>query len=175
MNAEKLKTLDKIATDLRANGELDEEKWKKYIDSRDWRHIFFFILTSALGIFTFFIKGTVIFFVSVAICVILWWWVVQSLKNLYLLYTIGQRTVAIVIDSSLIRIGSGINNYRLVCKFYNDDKKYIIRFQNNLSQNTKESRPTVGDKIDIIYLEFNPKITTRYLENNEQKYNLRKI
>lgn len=160
MSITRIKLLKETITDFRTRGELDEEKWKAYKESRDLRNISFAGITFIAASFSCFTGSIFIFGMVIILCIFFWWHVINMLIDQYILYTIGQVTNSYVIEKTLIRVGSGINTYRLVCKFFDkNNKEYIIRFQNDLSKNTKESRPTVGDKIEIIYLKENPKIS----------------
>ena len=176
MNLTNIKSIDKIAADLRAKGELNEEKWKALQSNRLMNSIIIYIFALLILIITWAI-GKILWFVFICTIVgFLWCLFKKGIKQTYLLYTIGEKAIAEVVKGrfEIYSVGSW-NNYYYACEFFALlNVKHLVEYRGVFTSDNKEERPAVGDKIEILYLKENPNISVRYSNKLEQKYNLKK-
>lgn len=177
MSITTIKLLKKTITDLRARGAFDEEKYN--ILKRKYLVSIAILLVSVC--FTFFITLAVEkigWFIFIFMMASFFWCLFNfDLIRMTLLYTMGYKTTAKVVSGYLDNTSKGcMNTYKYRCEFLDQSNaRHIVDYRNNLSVNNKEQRPSIGDKIEILYLKENPKISAKYWKQLEQKYNLKKI
>ncbi|MEZ5691986.1 MAG: hypothetical protein R3D71_10045 [Rickettsiales bacterium] len=184
------KLLLKTVADLRAKGELDEEKWgriSKYILS------FYggvFIIASSFILYDYFYTNLLIklplFAIIMAFVFFLTFMIinkifVKKVVNFILLYTIGKKAMASLIRCDWTEGMYFVKRYSLDYSYKNNIGKIYIKKNENCSDlgflganiNILTSLKA-GDNINILYLEKYPITSTIFVEELNEKYNLRR-
>lgn len=173
------RTIKGVAKDLRARGELNEDKWNSLTRETQRKVVWLSIILGVLGL-VMYAKDGWAGLIAVFLCYLclLWGHLSRSgVPLLIYLYTTGKKTVGeVTFAASDPRYGRGIPNQYVSKYKYTDLKNntHEITFEPWNYVMAEVMRPKVGDMIDILFLEEAPEITMPYMEYLDKKYNLRK-
>lgn len=182
--------------ELRANGELDEEKWRKvrtaiqvfvgiafagflfyfyqfftiYIETKSEYMDFFGWKAKKEFVWLVFLAGLIVFSYPIIWMTYIYY---RSYFIKYLLLLKGKEVEGEV-DFSGIREASYPLKYSTIdYYFYNDKGVKYFRF--NADANFPSfCIPEKGDKVNILYMEESPNLSSIISDKDKQKYNLRK-
>lgn len=176
LQSEEMKLLLQTVKELHLKGELDELKWNKL---RNKFIVFVTILLTSL-IIIFFItlsmhKMDWFILIFIIVSVIFYPSLIDTAR-MFLTYTKACKTTAIVVSGYVDSTSKGcLNMYKYKCEFVDElNTKHTFYGRHNLSVNNRIQQTPIGDTVEVLYLKENPKISVRYWEQLEQKYNLRK-
>jgi len=172
-------TIKSIAADLRAKGELDEEKYTVLRNMRIKHILWFSLMIIILGFYMWHKAGWI------GISIIIFCGVVfvggkiryEPENKLAIMYTLGKKTQGSVIYAeSDYSFDRGMPNKYIYRYEYFDNTSVRHEYLHEPSnyKMAAESRPEIGDKIDILYMEDNPEITVPFIEYLDEQFNLRK-
>jgi hypothetical protein len=172
-----VKALQKAIVDLRAKGELNEEKFDELKERFIKNTAIISTITLLLCFVPGWVQGGVIGVIFILIFgIIVWLNVIKVNAEQYLLYTIGVSEAAYITWALSSPYTHLVSDYYTYTFLFHDKAgvKYDIQFRPHYTKLTNFIKPQVNDKINILYLEDNPEIATPFFEHFNKKFNLRK-
>lgn len=166
---------DEVIADLRAKGELDEGKLKRFKGTFRNRVIFIIILCTSLTVL-FIGEGRSFLFILIIV-----------VAHMYILKTIKKNTERFAI---LYCIGKKTESEATYCARYR--RAFYVKYRFNLNDSSYEQQnkrqgfeisdvsseferrlPNIGEKITILYLLNDPAINCVFLEKMSDRYNFK--
>ena len=173
------RTIKEIVADLRAKGELDEEKYTALIKRKTKILYWAFTLFLFISLTQWEQHGWTGLSIALVLGILIIGGIIRSkgLDSRVEIYTLGKKTKGKVLYAkSDPRFDRGVpNHYIYRYEYFDaDTTRHEYLFEPLDYKIASVSRPNVGDKLDILYMEDRPKITTPFIEYLDEQFNLRK-